>query len=451
MPNGSTPWPPPVEGLDTFLYGTTGGGGTNQEGTVYKLTLEGKQAWLYSFCAVEGCPDGNSPLAGLVQGLDGGLFGTTWVGGAADAGTAFTISTRGKFTTLNSFCEETNCADGAQPVNTLAAGNDGYNYGTAQDGGASGNYGVIFKTDIVNHGARETLYTFCSLPDCADGYNPRGPLTQASDGNFYGTTEIGGVYGFGTVFQFNPVTLTLTTIYSFCQSSGCPDGGSPSAGVIQGADGNFYGVTPVYGPNPNGGDGEGVVFQLTPQGVLKVLHTFTGPDGHGPVGLLQATDGNLYGMTNIGGAHNQGTIFEVATGGTFTKLHDFAGREHDGAQPEGGLMQKTDGNLYGSTTLGGSSNKLVALGAIFRFETGLSPFVKLLPAVGPAQSVVQIYGPNLAGATSVTFNGVPATNVIVVSPTLIYTAVPAGATSGPVTVTTPAGTLASNVAFSVLP
>jgi len=88
---------------------------------------------------------------------------------------------------------------------------------------------------------------------------------------------------------------------------------------------------------------------------------------------------------------------------------------------------------------------------IFRFETGLSPFVKLLPAVGPAQSVVQIYGPNLTGATSVTFNGVPATNVIVVSPTLIYTAVPAGATSGPVTVTTPAGTLASNVAFSVLP
>jgi uncharacterized repeat protein (TIGR03803 family) len=108
-------------------------------------------------------------------------------------------------------------------------------YGTAQDGGASGNYGVIFKTDMVNHGERETLYTFCSLPNCADGYFPRGPLMQASDGNFYGTTEIGGAYGFGTVFQFNPVTLTLTTIYSFCQSSGCPDGGSPSFGAIEGA------------------------------------------------------------------------------------------------------------------------------------------------------------------------------------------------------------------------
>jgi uncharacterized repeat protein (TIGR03803 family) len=112
-PNGSTPWSPPVEGLDTFLYGTTRGGGANEEGTVYKLTPEGKQAWVYSFCAVSGCPDGNTPLAGLVQGLDGGLFGTTWTGGAADAGTAFTISTGRKFTTLNSLCEETNCADGA--------------------------------------------------------------------------------------------------------------------------------------------------------------------------------------------------------------------------------------------------------------------------------------------------------------------------------------------------
>jgi hypothetical protein len=170
------------------------------------------------------------------------------------------------------------------------------------------------------------------------------------------------------------------------------------------------------------------VFQLTPQGVLKVLHTFTGPDGHGPVGLIQATDGNLYGMTELGGAHNKRTT-----------------------QPEGGLMRKTDRNLYGATTLGGSSNKLVALGVIFRFDTGLSPFVKLLPAVGTVEHVVQIYGPNLTGATSVTFNGVPATDVIVVSPTLIYTAVPGGAASGPVTVTTPSGTPTSNVSFSVLP
>ena len=111
--------------------------------------------------------------------------------------------------------------------------------------------------------------------------------------------------------------------------------------------------------------------------MLTVLHTFTGADGHGPVGLLQATDGNLYGMTELGGGHNKGTIFKVTTGGTFTKLYDFAGY----GQPHGGLMQKTDGNLYGAASVGGSTNSLVAQGVIFRYDTGLSPFVKLLPAL----------------------------------------------------------------------
>lgn len=134
--------------------------------------------------------------------------------------------------------------------------------------------------------------------------------------------------------------------------------------------------------------------------MLHVLQTFSGPDGDGPVGLTRATDGKLYGVTNIGGAHNQGTVFEITTGGTFTKMHDFTGRERDGAQAESGLMQKTDGNLCGATTLGGSSNPAQSLGIILRIETGLSPSVKLLPAIGPGIFAVQIYGPSLTGATS---------------------------------------------------
>ncbi len=130
---GPTPWQPPVEGLDLFFYGTTETDGANLDGTIDKLTPEGKQAWVYSFCAVAGCPDGESPLAALVQGFDGNLYGTTWVSGAADAGTAFAIQTNPKFTALNSFCEETNCADGAQPINTMAGNYAvGDNYGTAQ-------------------------------------------------------------------------------------------------------------------------------------------------------------------------------------------------------------------------------------------------------------------------------------------------------------------------------
>jgi len=202
--------------------------------------------------------------------------------------------------------------------------------------------------------------------------------------------------------------------------------------------------------NLNGGRANGTVFQLTPAGQFTVLHTFTGSDGAGPVGLIRATDGNLYGATESGGTNNLGTTFQISTGGTFVKLHDFSGGASDGSQPLGGLMQKTDGNIYGTTSTGGNINTPESLGTVFRIKTGLSPFVKLLPALGNAGSVISVYGPNLAGATSLTFNGVPAT-ITQASSTLIYTSLPAGATSGPIKVATPSGTFTSNVHFTVLP
>jgi uncharacterized repeat protein (TIGR03803 family) len=449
--NGEDPWPAPFEGFDTALYGTTSAGGAYQNGTIYKLGPEGKQIWVYSFWATSGCPDGSSPLAGITLGFDGLLYGTTWLGGAYSGGTVFTIHTNGtQLVTLHSFCQLTNCDDGTQPTNTMVSANNGagfeYTFGTTAYGGGSGN-GTIF---VAAKNYWDRLYNFCSLPNCADGQFPEGPLIQSSDpsGSLYGTTQNGGAYGFGTVFAFYaPALGDLTTIYSFCQSSGCPDGGQPSSGVIQGADGNFYGVA-LHGVTSTGAAGDGVVFQLTPQGVLNVLHTFSGEDGNGPTGLIQATDGNLYGMTETGGAHNRGTIFEVTTGGTFTKLYDFANY----GQPHGGLMQKTDGNLYGAASVGGSTSELVAHGVIFRYDTGLSPFVKLLPVVGSDNDLTKtfIYGPNLTGATAVLFNGVPSTDFDVVSSTLIRSSVPVGATTGPVTVVTPSGTLTSNVAFSIL-
>ncbi len=447
--NGEDPWSPPFEGFDTYLYGTTSAGGAYQNGTIYKLNPEGKQVWVYSFCATSGCPDGSSPFAGIVQGFNGLLYGTTPVGGAYSGGTEFQIHPNGTLlSTVHSFCQKTNCADGTQPTNTMVSANNGfsfkYTYGTTPYGGVGG--GTISVT--YEQYGWSWLYDFCTLPNCPDGQFPEGPLIQASDGNLYGTTQDGGAYGFGTVFAFYPPALgALTTIYSFCQSSGCPDGGQPASGVIEGADGNFYGVA-LHGVTSTGGAGKGVVFQLTPQGVLHVLHTFTGADGNGPTGLIQATDGNLYGMTETGGAYNRGTIFEVTTGGTFTKLYDFANY----GQPHGGLIQKTDGNLYGAASVGGSTSELVAHGVIFRYDTGLSPFVKLLPVIGqPGVDKVFIYGPNLTGATAVLFNGVPSTNFVVKSSTLVSADVPVGATAGPVTVVTPSGTITSNVAFSILP
>jgi uncharacterized repeat protein (TIGR03803 family) len=206
--NGESPWSPPFEGFDTNFYGTTSEGGAYQSGTVYKLNPEGKQVWVYSFCATSGCPDGAVPLAGIVQAATGWLFGTAWLGGANAGGTEFMMKTNGKgMTTLHSFCQETNCADGDQPQGTMVATNmcigpnqcGTYVYSTTLQGGASG-HGAIYQT--LNAYIQGTVYSFCSLPNCADGDSPAGPLIQASDGNLYGTTEGGGAYNFGTVFQF---------------------------------------------------------------------------------------------------------------------------------------------------------------------------------------------------------------------------------------------------------
>jgi uncharacterized repeat protein (TIGR03803 family) len=443
---GASPWAAPVEGFDTNLYGTTGTGGVYNEGTVYKIGPTGKLIWQYSFCKFAGCPDGSSPFAALEQSSIGGLlFGVTKSGGSNLVGESFAISPSGKLTRLSSFGDGN--SDGAQPDSPMVAAIDGWQWGTAMFGGSNGNYGVIFQQELVNNGRRNVMYDFCNAPSCVDGYFPEGPLVQASDGKIYGTTNSGGLWGSGTVFEWDPASLTLSTLHHFCALPSCADGTYPMSGVIQGKDGNFYGVAGYSGVTPSG-SGKGTIFKITPQGAFRVLHTFSGPDGATPMGIVQATDGNLYGVTESGGNNNFGTVFKITTGGVFTKLHDFAGGEFDGSLPHSAPMQRTDGNIYGTTRTGGS---VLDTGVVFRLNTGLKPFVKLLPALGQVGSVVSIYGTHLAGTTTVSFNGVTTTAVTQASPTLIYVAVPAGATTGPVQVTTASGNLLSNVPFKVLP
>jgi uncharacterized repeat protein (TIGR03803 family) len=443
---GASPWGAPVEGFDTQLYGTTETGGNYNNGTVYKIGSAGNLIWQYSFCKSAGCPDGSAPFAALEQSNIGGLlFGVTKSGGSNSVGESFAISSTGKLTRLSSFGDGN--TDAAQPDSPMVAAIDGWQWGTAMFGGSNGNYGVIYQQEIVNYGQRNVMYNFCNAPSCADGYFPQGPLVQASDGKIYGTTNSGGLYGGGTMFKWDPASLTLSTLHHFCSLPGCLDGSYPMSGVIQGKDGNFYGVAASSGVTPNG-SGKGTVFKITPLGYFTVLHTFEGPDGATPVGIVQATDGILYGMTEVGGNNNLGTLFKITTGGVFTKLHDFVGGQFDGSQPQSAPIQRTDGNLYGTTRTGGSA---LSTGVVFRFNTGLSPFVKLLPALGKVGSVVQIYGTNLAGTTAVSFNGLVVSAVTQVSPTQVSVAVPAGATTGPIKVTTASGTLISNVPFKVLP
>jgi uncharacterized repeat protein (TIGR03803 family) len=298
---------------------------------------------LYSFA---GSDDGGYPVAGLVQGSDGNFYGPTSAGGGHNLGTVFKITPSGTLTTLYSFAG----SDGEFPFAGLVQGSDGNFYGTTEQGGAN-DQGTVFK--ITPSGTLTTLYSFAG----SGGAFPYGGLVQGSDGNFYGTTSGGGANNEGTVFKITP-SGTLTTLYSF---AGSDDGGYPVAGLVQGSDGNFYGTTVVGGANS-----DGTVFKITPSGALTTLYTFAGSDGAYPYGgLVQGSDGNFYGMNQYGGAGQScfsgcGTVFKITPSGTLTTLYSFRGS--DGANPLAGLVQGSDGNFYGTTYGGGAHDA----GTVFR-------------------------------------------------------------------------------------
>jgi len=251
----------------------------------------------------------------------------------------------------------------------------------------------------------------------------------------------------GTVFRITP-SGTLTTLHSFCSQSGCPDGEFPQTGLVQATNGNLYGTTII-----GGAYGSGTIFEITPSGALSTLYNVCSqggcPDGNYLyAGLIQATDGNLYGVMEIGGANNGGTIFKITPSGTLTTIHSFCSQPAcaDGQYPAAGLAQDTNGNLYGTTADGGANGD----GTVFSLSVGLGPFVETQPTATKVGATVNILGTNLTGATSVNFNGKAAT-FTVMSSSEITTTVPAGATTGEVQVVTPSGMLLSNVSFRVLP
>jgi uncharacterized repeat protein (TIGR03803 family) len=223
------------------------------------------------------------------------------------------------------------------------------------------------------------------------GEYPTGGLVQAANGNFYGTTEAGGATGYGSFYTMTP-SGTVTTLYSFCPTGNCTDGNAPTGRLLLATDGNFYGLTTGGGAN-----NVGTIFQLTPSGALTTLHNFDLTDGYG--------------------------------GGT--------------------IIQDTSGTLYGTTLEGGINYQTCACGTVFSLQMGLRPFVETLPVSGRVGASVTILGTNLTGATSVTFNGTAAT-FTVKSKSEITTTVPVGATTGTVKVVTAhSGTLSSNVVFTV--
>jgi len=450
--NGSTPYLGYlVQGLDGSFYGTTeyGGSGTSCSGgcgTLFKITPSGVLTTLVSFSGANGA----NPEAGLVLGADGKFYGMTGFGGdttscSGGCGTVFGISPGSKLAVLHRF----NGTDGDNPQGGLVQGTDGNLYGTTSSG-AINNSGTVFS--ITPGGTLTTLHSFAY--DGSEGRAPEDWLVQGTDGNFYGTTSLDGPLSCaslcGTVFEITP-SGALTTLYSFFRS----DGYYPVAGLVQDADGNFYGTTEFGGTFA--GWGPGTILKVTPNGSLTTLHIFCSQfangnctDGQNPAaGLVQGTDGNFYGTTTSGGTGTNcsggcGTIFRVTPAGSVTTLHSF--NSYDGLNPVTGLVQGTDGSFYGMASGGGTYSR----GTVFRLSVGLFPFVKTLPTSGSTGTPVNILGTNLTGATTVMFNNTRAV-FTVVSASEISTTVPAGATTGFITVITPGGTLSSNVKFQVRP
>jgi uncharacterized repeat protein (TIGR03803 family) len=439
-----------VQGLDGNFYGTTQTGGANQVGVVFRITPQGTLTALHSFCAQPNCTDGSGPRGGLVLGRDGNFYGTTVKGGTENLsgggnGTIFKITPAGTLTVLHSFCGAA-CSEGVNPYSRLVESTGGTFFGTTLSGGVYG-LGTVYK--ITLQGVFSTIYNFCAVTGCPDGASPILGLIQGSDGKLYGLTY--AEMDPSTLFSIT-TTGKLTTLHTFCPGGApCTDGTFPAGELVQGVDGNFFGVN-----HSDGSGNGGTIYEITPEGQLTVPYSFCGkgkcPDGNLPSGgLALATDGNFYGTAGLGGicftgAPGCGTLFQMTPDGAFTLLYTFCPAKKclDGEEPDTTLVQGTDGALYGLASYGGTSGD----GLVFKLDMGLEPFVRLLPALGKPGARIFILGTNLAGATEVSFNGTPG-SFKVVSSSQITAAVPVGATSGLVTVTTPQGTFSSNVAFDV--
>jgi len=360
-PEGETPAAPLVQGSDGFLYGVAAHGGDfavlapDGGGTAFRIAANGAFTTLHVFGGVEGATPNS-----LIQGRDGYFYGTAAYGGPAISplqpgyGTVFRMDRTGAVAVLHVF--PANDA-GAHP-GPIIQGADGALYGTMGGGvGSAGHFpGYVYRLDPATGGFRH-LHDFV----ISDGENPTGPLFQAADGFFYGTTNEGGLWNTGVVYKVD-VLGSFALLHSL--SPFYPgEGSEPKGGVIQASNGLFYGTTEL------GGYG-GEIFRMDAAGGFGVIHRFDAyaSDGWKPVsGLIEARDGFLYGTAPIGGQPVTGLRYGVAyrmdKAGAVTVLHTFTGP--DGTRPQAALVQGADGALYGSAIVGGA----FGLGVLFRLDT----------------------------------------------------------------------------------
>jgi uncharacterized repeat protein (TIGR03803 family) len=338
--NGSEPYGKLIAGPHGNFYGTTLSGGANSGlggyGTLFQMTPGGALTTLVSFNGT----NGSNPSAGLVADSQGNLYGTTENGGTNGGfGTVFQLTTGGMLNTLLSF----NGTNGSGPRGDLYLGINGHLYGTSEMGGAitgyfGGGNGTVFE--MTTNGTLINVLSFSSN----NGAYPLAGFLPGKDGSLYSTTAGGGIGdegGNGAVFQLT-MNGTINRVASFDVTNGL----NPTASLALGTDGNFYGTTIIGGTN----NGNGTVFRLTPAGVLTSLVSFNGTDGANPVGgLLPGPDGNFYGVTQQGGSNHFGTVFQISPDGAFNSLVSF---DSFTGPPHAGLVLGVDGSFYGITQNG---------------------------------------------------------------------------------------------------
>jgi uncharacterized repeat protein (TIGR03803 family) len=341
------------KGSDGYYYGMTFSGGNLDYGTVFKI----KDTTFKVLVNFNGSYNvGNAPYESVVQGKDNAYYGTTFSGGKYNYGTVFKLC-GGTYTLLHSFNQN---AEGGSPEGSLIQATDGNFYGMTSRGG-TGDYGTIFK--ITPTGVFTVIHVFVNTSTNKEGNNPKGSLIQGADGYLYGMTFSGGTNGQGTIFKI--ATTGGTTFNVIRQLVYASDGGNPQGSLIKGLDSNFYGVTSV-----GGAKGVGTIFKISPNGVIfTVLRTLTGTtDGSNPVGnLFLGKDSLFYGTASYGGTYGGGTVFRInSTGTVFKVLNHFnpAATDSNGSNPKGSLIQASDGNFYGMTSTDGKKKA----GVIFRIS-----------------------------------------------------------------------------------
>lgn len=302
------------------------------------------------------------PYAGVLRGTDGGLYGTTVAGGISNFGSVFRLNPDGTgFATLKSFL---GANEGLGSYGGLALGTNGALYGTTYGGGTS-NLGTVFKLDQKG----DNFTVLHSFLGGADGANPWAGLLAGRNGAVYGTTYFANSATRGTVFRMDEDGSNYMILHNF---TGNPDGQEPRGRLIESSDGRLYGTT-VFG----GSGFRGAVFSMDTNGGSYTVFSFSGAGiGGGPeAGVMEASDGVLYGTLYDGGSNSLGIVFALTKDfGSFVVLRRFTGANGDGKWPNTELVEGTDGALYGLTEQGGSAN---GPGTIFKLNKDGSGYTVL--------------------------------------------------------------------------